>query len=95
MRRGYTLVEIMVAVAILGLIISIFVKGCGGCTQSRTMSRWTGNELVLKLPADCDKVLSFAAGREGEKDILYQTKDGTYKVKGYSDWGLLESTIRF
>jgi prepilin-type N-terminal cleavage/methylation domain-containing protein len=99
MKKGYTLIELMVCVAFVGIFCAIvlpFIFGKGGCHyQGRIVSRFTGQDLVLKLPPDCDKVLSFSIGRDGEKDVLYQTKDGQYKVKTYSDWGVWQPSIKF
>ena len=63
--------------------------------QSRVVSRLTGEALRLQLPNDFDKPISFASGRENEKDLFYWSTDGQMKVKTYTDWGLLESEIVF
>ena len=63
--------------------------------QSRAISRWTGAALMLELPDDFDRPISFASGRKGEKDLFYWSKDGRMIVKTYTDWGLLESHIVF
>ena len=67
---------------------------CTSC-QSRAISRFTGKALVLELPEDFDKPISFASGRKSEKDLFYWTNSGKMKVKTYTDWGLLESEIIF
>tara|TARA_B100001123_G_C14806457_1_gene826530 strand:- start:381 stop:629 length:249 start_codon:yes stop_codon:yes gene_type:complete len=67
---------------------------CTSC-QSRAISRFTGKALVLELPEDFDKPISFASGRKSEKDLFYWTNSGEMKVKTYTDWGLLESEIIF
>ena len=63
--------------------------------QSRAISRWSGAALMLELPDDFDRPISFASGRKGEKDLFYWSKDGRMIVKTYTDWGLLESHIVF
>ena len=63
--------------------------------QSRAISRLTGAALMLELPDDFDRPISFASGRKGEKDLFYWSKDGRMIVKTYTDWGLLESHIVF
>ena len=74
------------------LLVAIFI--INSC-QSRVVSRWTGTALNLSLPDDFDKPISFSAGRKGEKDLFYWSKNGQMKVKTYTDWGLLESEIVF
>ena len=74
------------------LLLSILI--INGC-QSRVVSRWTGTALNLSLPDDFDKPISFSAGRKGEKDLFYWSRNGQMKVKTYTDWGLLESEIVF
>ena len=76
---------------IIILIILFFVSGC----QSRTISRFTGSALELRLPDDFDRPISFSSGRKNEKDLFYWSLDGSIKVKTYTDWGLLESEIIF
>lgn len=71
------------------------VSGCGGCRQSRSWSRITGATLELELPADFERPISFTTGREGEKDLFYESSDGTFKVKTYTDSGMWESEINF
>ena len=74
------------------IIISLFsIFAC----QSRTISRFTGTALELKLPDDFDRPISFSSGRKNEKDLFYWSQDGFMKVKTYTDWGLLESEIVF
>tara|TARA_Y100000814_G_scaffold268849_1_gene224034 strand:- start:1501 stop:1758 length:258 start_codon:yes stop_codon:yes gene_type:complete len=63
--------------------------------QSRAFSRITGAALELKLPEDLDKPISFSTGRKSEKDLFYWSKDGTLRVKTYTDWGIMESEIIF
>jgi hypothetical protein len=58
-------------------------------------SRLTGNDLSLELPKDFKSAISFATGRDGEKDLMYVSTDGSLKVKTYTDWGLMESSIVF
>ena len=76
---------------LVALLVTPVVTGC----QSRAMSRFTGTNLKLKLPKDCVDLVSFSSGRKGEKDILYRTEDGTYKVRTYTDWGTFQSGITF
>ena len=73
------------------LILILIFSSC----QSRAISRWTGSALQLELPNDFDRPISFASGRDNEKDLFYWSKDGQMKVKTYTDWGLLESEIVF
>ena len=75
----------------LVLLSLLFMNAC----QSRAVSRWTGSALHLELPSDFERPISFASGREGEKDLFYWSIDGQMKVKTYTDWGVLESEIVF
>ena len=79
---------------ILFLILILLVCMINSC-QSRAVSRLTGKALKLPLPEDFDRPITFASGREGEKDLFYFAKDNQMKVKTYTDWGLLESEIVF
>ena len=63
--------------------------------QSRAFSRFTGAALELKLPKDFDRPISFSTGRKSEKDLFYWSKDGSMRVKTYTDWGIMESEIIF
>ena len=72
-------------------IMAMMINSC----QSRIVSRWTGQALKLQLPDDFDKPISFASGREDEKDLFYWSTGGQMKVKTYTDWGLMESEIVF
>jgi hypothetical protein len=83
----------MKKIIIFGFIIFtlLLLSSC----QSRAVSRWTGSALKLELPDDFDRPISFASGREGEKDLFYWSQDGQMKVKTYTDWGVLESEIVF
>ena len=63
--------------------------------NSRMESRLTGSELRLELPKDFERPISFTTGRSGEKDLFYVDKEGVFKVKTYTDWGMLESEIVF
>ena len=81
--------NIILFLTLIGLILTI--NSC----QSRVVSRLTGEALRLQLPNDFDKPISFASGRENEKDLFYWSTDGQMKVKTYTDWGLLESEIVF
>ena len=63
--------------------------------NSRMESRLMGSDLALELPKDFAKPISFASGREGEKDLMYVSTEGTLKVKTYTDWSLMESSIVF
>ena len=63
--------------------------------NSRMESRLTGSELRLELPKDFERPISFTTGRTGEKDLFYVDKEGVFKVKTYTDWGMLESEIVF
>ena len=74
------------------VLLTIF-SGCK--MQTRAFSRLTGSDLKLKLPQDFDRPISFASGRKGEKDLFYWTKDNEMKVKTYTDYGILESSIIF
>ena len=89
-------VEFSCLITSLALIVSVIVIiALGSSCQSRKVSRMTGSALELQLPSDFDKPISFASGRDGEKDLCYWTKDGQIKVKTYTDWGVLESEILF
>ena len=77
----------------LGIIILVLFI-CSSC-QSRAVSRLTGSALELKLPDDFDRAISFSSGRKNEKDLFYWSKDGSMKVKTYTDWGIMESEIVF
>tara|TARA_Y100001970_G_scaffold288946_1_gene417810 strand:+ start:35 stop:292 length:258 start_codon:yes stop_codon:yes gene_type:complete len=78
-----------IVVLIITTLFSMFA------CQSRTISRFTGTALELKLPDDFDRPISFSSGRKNEKDFFYWSQDGSMKVKTYTDWGLLESEIIF
>lgn len=82
---------------ILAVVFSIVVVALVGslAPNSRMESRLTGNDLSLELPKDFKNAISFASGREGEKDLMYVSTDGSLKVKTYTDWGLMESSIVF
>lgn len=73
------------------IIFSILLISC----QSRFFSRYTGSELELDLPEDFGEPISFSSGRKGEKDLFYKSKDGTLRVKTYTDFGVFESEIIF
>ena len=77
----------------LSLVVTAFVGSLA--PNSRTESRLTGSDLALELPKDFAKPISFASGRTGEKDLMYVSTDGSLKVKTYTDWGLMESSIVF
>lgn len=79
-------------VFVLCMLLAI-LPGCS--PQSRTMSRWTGKDLKLKLPANYAKPVSFATGRDGEKDLTYIGTDEKLHVKSYTDSGRWESSITF
>ncbi|MBC8428118.1 MAG: hypothetical protein H8D94_01455 [Candidatus Pelagibacter sp.] len=79
---------------IITILIGLFIVGCDEY-QGRAISRITGDVLSLQLPEDFSVPVSFASGREGEKDLFYVTMNGDYKVKTYTDWGVLESEILF
>ena len=83
----------MKKIIIFSILLSsiLIINSC----QSRAVSRWTGTALKLTLPEDFDRPISFSAGRKGEKDLFYWSKNGQMKVKTYTDWGLLESEIIF
>lgn len=78
--------------AILGAVV---FTAFGGCRQSRSWSRISGQPLKLELPADFERPISFTSGRDGEKDLFYETSDGNYKVKTYTDSGYMEAEISF
>lgn len=82
---------------LLAVVFSIVVVAFVGslAPNSRMESRLTGNDLSLELPKDFKSAISFASGREGEKDLMYVSTDGSLKVKTYTDWGLMESSIVF
>ena len=73
------------------IIITLLLSSC----QSRAISRLTGGALQLQLPIDFDRPISFASGREGEKDLFYWSTNNQMIVKTYTDWGVLESKIVF
>ena len=81
---------------VFGFFILLFFLASlfNGC-QSRSWSRYTGNALELELPQDFLRPISFSAGRDGEKDLFYETTDGRFKVKTYTDTGMFESEIEF
>jgi len=79
---------------IITILMGLLIVGCDEY-QGRTISRITGDAVSLQLPEDFSAPVSFASGREGEKDLFYVTMDGDYKVKTYTDWGVLESEILF
>ena len=74
-------------------VLLMIFSGCK--MQTRAFSRLTGSDLKLELPQDFDRPISFASGRKGEKDLFYWTKDNEMKVKTYTDYGILESSIVF
>ena len=76
------------------MLLIVFGSLLQGC-QSRVWSRYTGAPLELELPQDFMRPISFSAGREGEKDLFYQTPDGQFKVKTYTNTGMFESEIKF
>lgn len=82
---------------IFALVLAFGVTAFVGslAPNSRMESRLTGNELSLELPKDFKSAISFASGRSGEKDLMYIAEDGSLKVKTYTDWGLMESSIVF
>ena len=81
---------------IITILVGLLVVGCGEYQyQSRGISRITGNAVSLQLPEDFSTPVSFTSGRKGEKDLFYVTIGGDYKVKTYTDWGILESEILF
>ena len=86
-------VPMFVAVFVMGAIS--FTLAFRGCRQSRSWSRITGAPLQLTLPDDFERPISFSSGREGEKDLFYESTDGEFKVKTYTDSGLWESEIDF
>ena len=63
--------------------------------NSRHASRLTDSELRLELPKDFAKPISFASGRKGEKDLFYVDTEGNFRVKTYTDFGILESETVF
>ena len=81
---------------LFGFVLLLIVLGSlfQGC-QSRSWSRFTGTTLELELPQDFMRPISFSAGREGEKDLFYETPDGQFKVKTYTNTGMFESDIKF
>ena len=79
-------------VLFIGTLIS---AAFGGCHQSRSWSRMTGGTLELTLPDDFGRPISFSSGREGEKDLFYESAAGEFKVKTYTDSGMWESEIEF
>ena len=83
----------MKKIIIFSILLSsiLIINSC----QSRAVSRWTGTALKLTLPEDFDRPISFSAGRKGEKDLFYWSRNGQMKVKTYTDWGVLESGIVF
>jgi hypothetical protein len=83
----------LLSVFFLGAVV--LAAGCGGCRQSRSWSRISGAPLELQLPSDFERPISFTTGREGEKDLFYESTDGKYKVKTYTDSGMWESEIEF
>ena len=91
MSSGSVMSAIMIAGAVFALSVGVSMMA----PNSRNTSRVTGSELALELPKDFAKPISFASGRNGEKDLMYVSTDGTFKVKTYTDWGLMESSIVF
>jgi hypothetical protein len=86
-----------IGTVVFALVLSIGVTAFVGslAPNSRTASRLGGSELSLELPKDFKSPISFASGRDGEKDLMYISVDGSFKVKTYTDWGLMESSIVF
>ena len=78
---------------ILLLTILLFFFGCK--FQTRAISRLTGSALMLELPNDFDRTISFASGRKNEKDLFYYSKNGEFRVKTYTNHVILESEIIF
>ena len=89
----------MKAFVIVSGIVCAFYMAVAGVSMlapnSRMESRLTGSELRLELPKDFERPSSFTTGRSGEKDLFYVDKEGVFKVKTYTDWGMLESEIVF
>ena len=83
--------KIYVCFLILAISASLITVSC----QSRIGSRITGKPLELKLPEDFKEPISFASGRDGEKDLFYISTDGKFKVKTYTDFGVMEAEIEF
>ena len=77
------------------LFLLVFLVFIFSSCQSRAISRWTGADLKLELPDDFKTPISFASGREGEKDLFYWSTNNQMTVKTYTDWGVLESKIVF
>ena len=85
------------------LIVFLIVGGAMALTtavgflapNSRHASRLTGSELRLELPKDFAKPISFTSGRKGEKDLFYVDTEGHFRVKTYTDFGILESETVF
>ena len=84
-------------IVLSSIVVGTFLltTGCGGCRQSRGWSRLTGAALELELPEDFERPISFSSGRDGEKDLFYESSDGKFKVKTYTDSGMWESEIDF
>ena len=91
-RHGTKSVTVTAVLAILSFTSIFAIAGCG---QSRTWSRVTGKALKLELPDDFERPVSFSVGREGEKDLFYESTDGSYRVKTYTDSGFAEAEIVF
>ena len=78
------------------LLLLTILLFCFGCKfQARVISRLTGSALMLELPNDFDRPISFASGRKNEKDLFYYFKNGELKVKIYTNYGILGSEIIF
>tara|TARA_R110000744_G_scaffold24164_13_gene60832 strand:- start:1471 stop:1770 length:300 start_codon:yes stop_codon:yes gene_type:complete len=84
---------------IVFLVAGVFIAVTTGvgflAPNSRHASRLTGSELRLELPKDFAKPISFATGRDGEKDLFYVDTKGSFRVKTYTDFGILESETVF
>tara|TARA_Y100000310_G_scaffold276597_1_gene293892 strand:+ start:113 stop:400 length:288 start_codon:yes stop_codon:yes gene_type:complete len=89
MNSGVTV--FVVIIVLFGIVLGVGMLA----PQSRVASRLTDSELRLELPKDFAKPISFASGRKGEKDLFYVDTKGSFRIKTYTDFGILESETVF
>ena len=92
-RKGKTLIEVLVSLAIIVLVVLFLLGGFGMCrSQSRFKSRYLGKTLRLELPKDFAEMVNVSV-RKGDKNVTYVDKDGNYRTKEYTDSGWFEGAM--